>query len=86
MSPVEPSSGWFANIACMNGTAAVPSAAATQYIAFAARVEYSVPCDARSRIEIGWMFRVIVPSVTRPWIASPYACSNWLQTGHMKSM
>ena len=34
-----------ANIACMNGTAASGSASATQYIAFAARVEYSVPCE-----------------------------------------
>ena len=60
--------------------------AATQYIAFAARVENSVPCDARSRIEIGWMLSVIVPSSTRSSIASPYSCSNWLHTGHMKSM
>ena len=31
----------------------------------------AVPDDARSRIEIGWMLSVIVPSSTRPWIASP---------------
>src|SRR6478735_1953816 len=47
---------------------AAASATATQYMAFADRVEYSVPCEARSRIEIGWMFSVMEPSSTRPWI------------------
>ena len=43
--PVEFSAGWFLNTACMNGTAASGSASATQYIAFAARVENAVPCE-----------------------------------------
>ena len=71
VSPAVASAGCDANIACRNGRAASSSATATQYIALAARVENSVPCEARSRIEIGWISRVVEPSSTSPSISGP---------------